>query len=223
MLKNIGKSFVVCCATTLLVVFVGFKTVEATSELYYSEQEIEALFGHLDEQDSIIIRPGGTISHGESYTYELSNPDEKTYYNSDTDPEATTVGELKKRYRNTPRTILEAGATLNRTSPSGQVVELRGGAYDQPTSGFGGPGWRFANYLYKPADNTGGPYLKWSVFYDSAYIGDSGQAWNTYYGSPSGTALYPSDAPRYLTGSGSITTYYTFAPIQGSYYFVENR
>jgi|GEM_PF-3043047 hypothetical protein len=204
-------------------VFLFSETVSANS-LYFSEQEIADIFGNADDNDSVIFTPEGTYLHGKAVTYDSNDPEgEKRYDDSETDASAITIKVLKEKYRTTPKDLLHLEAEqFNRETPPTVERSLPGGSYELSGS-FSGSFWRFANVLYKPAPNTGGPYLKWSVYIDSAYIGDSGQAWNTYYGSPSGTALYPTDFGRYLTGAGNLTTYYTKNPIHGAHYFVENR
>ncbi|MGG5341190.1 hypothetical protein [Enterococcus sp. AZ192] len=188
--------------------------------MYYTEEEIEGRFFGMENEKSVIITPEGGILHGEMTVYD-SDDQVIEYYNSETDPDATTVAKLKYKFRNTPKNLLDVGVAPRVARPASGPPKVLSYGGEYISNKFSGSGWQFAGYLFKPATGTGN-FLRWSTYNDSGRVGDEAQAWSTYNGGLAGNVLDPGPA-RWFTGANAVTTYYSFNPVNGSFYFVANK
>ncbi|MBZ6003940.1 hypothetical protein KII95_07925 [Leuconostoc gelidum subsp. aenigmaticum] len=80
-----------------------------------------------------------------------------------------------------------------------------------------GSGWRYARYWFYPANNTGGPYLRWAAHGDSGVVID---AWS----SPSTSTVINDGQVKYLAGPfiTNVTSFASYNPARYSYYYVGN-
>lgn len=75
--------------------------------------------------------------------------------------------------------------------------------------------------MFRPADGTG-YYLRWTSINDSGHVGSYDNAVNTMNGTTQGMELQVGISRSYQNGySGQI--YYTYNPLSGTKYYVENR
>lgn len=136
-----------------------------------------------------------------------------------------TVKELKQQNKKDPTVsgdkLFNNGITLFRgPSPYGVSVRYLANGEAYRSEPFSGSGWRFSGYRFYPASGTGG-YLAWTSSGDDGRVGDLGQAISTYKGSLAGTALYAREGRKYIWSQNGML-YYTFNPVSGTRYVVEN-
>lgn len=88
------------------------------------------------------------------------------------------------------------------------------------SSEFSGTGWRFGGYFFK-ASSGSGTYLRWTSYKDAGRIGNYSEAVGTKNGSLQGTVIEKNQT-QYVSRGGSGMIYYTYSPLQGTYYYVVN-
>lgn len=88
---------------------------------------------------------------------------------------------------------------------------------------FSGKGWRFSNIKFRAADGMG-TWLRWTAIGDGGCVGNEYEAYQTY---KSGQAISRKGLAKgqvaYVDGKGSWLFYYTYDPVAGSGYLVENK
>lgn len=136
-----------------------------------------------------------------------------------------TVKELKKQNRKdstvSGNELFNNNITPFRApTPNGTTVRYLANGEAYRSEAFSGSGWRFSGYRFYPASGTGG-YLAWTSIKDDGRVGDLGQAGSTYAGHLAGTALYAREGRKYIWSQNGML-YYTFNPISGTRYVVEN-
>lgn len=200
------------------------------NETHAAERKDKPLSGSVTEQEiqnrysdnaKILILPEGGFLHGEMIETSIKTGKVVASYNSETDPNAITWGEIKDKLtdqlsKNPNNPGLLAGQLRGATPPS----TVRGLAYGASYSSnlFSGSGWRFAGYLFK-AINSVGPLLRWESHNDNGVIGTETQAWNTLDSGYAEGTLINKNAYLYLNGT---KCYYNHNPQNGTYYWVGN-
>ena len=86
---------------------------------------------------------------------------------------------------------------------------------------FSGSGWRFSGYQFVADPNTG-YYLKWTTYIDDGRVGSASYANDTLRGQTRGAEIYK-DQSKYISYGPNGQIYYTYNPINGTYYRVENN
>lgn len=104
-------------------------------------------------------------------------------------------------------------------SPPTQRWVLALGA-EYKSSAFSGSGWRFSGYMFAPEPSSG-YYLLWTSYGDDGRVGSLDQAYATLNGSLQGDIIY-NGSPTYINKGTLSHVYYTFNPVNGSYYYVQN-
>lgn len=183
---------------------------------------IEQLFNDFDDSDELIELPNGGYLYGQGeakvyeypdyvegnmnpvYTFDISNSDS-----------IVTVKEAKKEMEENVNQIQQRGSSV----PT-QVLQLAAGqVYISNT--FSGSGWRFSGYQFV-ADPSTGYYLKWTTYVDDGRVGNASLAMNTLKGQISGIEIYKNQS-KYINYGPNGQIYYTYSPINGTYYRVENN
>lgn len=214
----------------LLVLF----SVSLSQQTVFAQDNVEDIvekqFEKSDDEDSILALPNGGFLHGEANIYSMDNPNEViATIDTDNDTNAITVAEAKEIaediVKKGTQTALLNPTGINplsrRKTPATNVWELKG-RESYFSQSFSGRGWVFAGYFFRPAPNTGGPYLKWHTYVDSGVVGGLNHANYTYRtGNINGTIIYP-NSPKYVSGSYTETTYFTKDPLPGTFYLVAN-
>lgn len=111
---------------------------------------------------------------------------------------------------------------LRAASPHGQTgkVLARNETYVSDT--FSGSGWRFSNLKFIAANGTG-TWLRWTSINDGGRVGHYDAALDTYQGrSIRGTALQTGQS-KYVDTQGDWLYYFTYNPVNGTKYMVENK
>lgn len=189
------------------------------------------LFGTLEESDSILKLPDGGYLHGEAYDVAADDPNKIiATYNSETDSNETTVGEvidLVEEYNETS-SLERVGVTPRVATPpktsSYRVLQAGGQYWSQA---FSGSGWQFSGLGFLPAAGTG-KYLGWQASKDDGNVGGPNQANSTWGGVYSGSPLYVSAGYSYKTpqdyhpGFPYVMIFYSYNPVPGSTYYVAN-
>lgn len=188
-------------------------------------------FAGLDDNASILILPDGSYIHGHATVADIGAPDKVfVTYDSETDSHATTVGAIKAGTNDADSQyyvlhqlnngVSTGGITILAATPpaASKVTTLDAGDVVR-SNAFSASGWRFGETLYKSKDNTG-PYLKWHSMLDSGVVGSCQQALNT---NATGTVYGTSIAKNSYAYVSGTNVYYTYNPVNGSYYIVENN
>lgn len=185
----------------------------------------DEIFSDLKDTDLVLEMPEGGFLYGQATEYSADNMNKViAKYDSETDPNSVTVAEakeiLKKDYlsaREDDTNIVPYGAA---PPASNRVRELEYGK-KYYSAYFTGKGWRFSDVQWKAAPGTG-DYLEWSSLVDSGRVGSYGEAYATYKdGLLLGTVI---NEGTYVWNSegGQGQVYFTFNPISGTQYYVEN-
>lgn len=183
---------------------------------------IERLFDGFEDTDELIKLPNGgyLYGQGQAKVYEYldyldGNMEPTVIYEISGNDNKITVEEAKKEMENNVRIPQQRGSSV----PT-QVMQLAAGqVYISNT--FSGSGWRFSGYQFLANPNTG-YYLKWTTYADDGRVGNASMAMNTLKGQLSGIAIYKNQSKSINYGpNGQI--YYTYNPVNGTYYRVENN
>ncbi|EGO2575350.1 hypothetical protein F6324_001549 [Enterococcus faecalis] len=220
------KFFIRFTSVGLLSLFFS-PIVTSAAELKQSPPDIDSVETFLDKMqadEKIAVLPDGSIVSGNGI--EIIDPDTQNVV-AVVEPETSPLSITVEEYRNKQKYSLNEDLTtslIRRGSPApnnkNYNIMVRKDTYLTSNS-FSSRGWRFAGYNYFPQSGTGA-YLLWYTFKDSAMIGSISEARNTYRtGIAHGISVYPG-SPRYHTGPGNLTTYYTYNPIPGASYLVAN-
>ncbi|MCT4403852.1 hypothetical protein EFT43_02705 [Leuconostoc falkenbergense] len=147
------------------------------------------------------------------------------------DPKTTSykVTTVKEAQQNQRKQALKSGIQVFASLPNGDpspsptskpvtqsIITLKA---NQSFSGTmqGGSGWRYARYWFSPADNTGGPYLRWESHGDSGLVNNPWSVAATSTVVNNGQAVYV--AGPYIT---NLTSFQSYNPAKYSYYYVGN-
>ena len=213
---------ILCLALAVLLVNPIFAVSAADNN--YNEQAIDDLFEGMNDTDKVLEMPEGGFLFGKAEIYDAEDESIKLgEYNSSTDRRSITVKDAKEQLieENQNPSKVQARAT---SVPSQTMVLAPGLVYI--SNRFSGSGWRVGGYRFKSAGN--GIWLKWSTFIDDGRVGDSGDV-DKQLRNPAaqfGLALYKG-YPQYICGGMTVaeheTIYFTYNPINGTYYRVENN
>lgn len=185
-------------------------------------REIEMLFSGLDDNESVIELPNGGYIYGNG---EVKIFDYLDYiegklvpietYDLNKDINKITVEDAKQQLyiaKDIPRTRGSSVPT--------QVMQLSAGQI-YISKAFSGSGWRFSGYQFVADPNTG-YYLKWTTYIDDGRVGSAPYANDTLRGQTHGIEIYKGQ-PKYISYGPNGQIYYTYNPINGTYYRVENN
>lgn len=75
--------------------------------------------------------------------------------------------------------------------------------------------------IFFKASSGSGTYLRWTSYKDAGRVGNYSEAVGTKNGSLQGTVIGKNQT-QYVSRGGSGMIYYTYSPIQGTYYYVVN-
>ena len=138
-----------------------------------------------------------------------------------------TAGEMKYSAQNSNSQTFSGDVLFNNQSspfrnktPYYQWEKVLGANQYYESQSFGGAGWQFSGFKFKPANGTGA-YLAWRAIGDSGMVGSPAQAASTYTGRSQGVAIYPGKR-QYIDCEGDWCLFYSFNPAGGSKYIVEN-
>ena len=202
-----------------LLAMTNATTATSVKAAYYPGDDYVAptgdFFDDIDD-DRVLPMPDGGFLHGEIIEVDAEDHSKVLgIYNSSLDPNAVTVEEAKKMIEEGKKNV---SFTPYANYPSTSVRYL--GANDKYLSDeFSGTGWRFGHYYFLPTVGTG-DFLLWTSFVDGGRVGNFSQAYDTLQGNLSGKELLPSVATWCNTPNGQ--QYYTYNPINGTYYVVSN-
>ncbi len=219
MLNVLKKTLVFAVATALCfpVEMIHAKEKEGLTE-EEAEQIAERMFSDLDDNDKVLKTEDGGYLYGEAYITSIDNDEVLYTLNSETDPNSQTVesakAEVVDSWLNEDTGIQPRAAT----TPSQRMVLGPGDAYRSGT--FSGSGWRFSGYMFAPRPDTG-YYLLWTSYGDDGRVGNLTEAQNTLNGSIQGDCIY-NGTPTYINKATLSHVYYTYNPVAGSYYLVQN-
>lgn len=215
-----------CLGLFLMLGMISLPIIDVQAAQYHepinTEEMINDSFAGLDDTDLVLEMPEGGFLYGEATEYLTDAPNVViANYNSETDPNSITVAEaktiLKEDAAKDEQVIIPYGAT----SPTADRLRQLPYGSRYVSSIFTGNGWRFADVQWKAGPNSGGEYLKWSSLVDGGRVGSYGEAYATYTGSLQGTAINV-NTWVWNTEYGQGQIYYTFNPISGTQYVVEN-
>lgn len=213
------------CITFILLMF-SFFTCTTNSiwaqEINNNAEIIEQLFNDFEDTDELIELPNGgyLYGQGEAKVYEYldyidGNADPIEVYDVSNNENKITVKEVKEEMKNNVGNVQQRGSSV----PT-QVMQLAAGqVYVSNT--FSGSGWRFSGYQFV-ADPSTGYYLKWTTYVDDGRVGNASLAMNTLKGQISGIEVYKNQS-KYINYGPNGQIYYTYNPINGTYYRVENN
>lgn len=214
--------FVSCIFFSLLISLFWINSVFALEgEVNYvlSEEQINEEFVGLDDNQTVVALADGGIIFNVDRNHVFSDDEARV-----NEGYVATVGQLKEEYKTKefvtsvsviPAQILPQASGLVskcRTLNSGEVYR---------SAKFSGRGWRFSGQGYRPAPGTGG-YLGWRTYNDDGRVGSYNQASRTLGGNPTGTILYRGARRYILCQSDQPYYYYTYSPVTGTYYEVDN-
>lgn len=185
-------------------------------------REIEMLFSGLDDNESVIELPNGGYIYGNG---EVKIFDYLDYiegklvpietYDLNKDINKITVEDAKQQL------YIVKDIPMNRgSSVPTQVMQLSAGQI-YISKAFSGSGWRFSGYQFVADPNTG-YYLKWTTYIDDGRVGSASYANDTLRGQTHGIEIYKGQ-PKYISYGPNGQIYYTYNPINGTYYRVENN
>lgn len=212
------------CITFILLMFSVFTcTIYSIRAQEINNAEIiEQLFNDFEDTDELIELPNGgyLYGQGEAKVYEYldyidGNADPIEVYKVSNNENKITVKEAKEEMKNNVGNVQQRGSSV----PT-QVMQLAAGqVYVSNT--FSGSGWRFSGYQFV-ADPSTGYYLKWTTYVDDGRVGNASLAMNTLKGQISGIEIYKNQS-KYINYGPNGQIYYTYDPINGTYYRVENN
>ncbi len=185
-------------------------------------REIEMLFSGLDDNESVIELPNGGYIYGNG---EVKIFDYLDYiegklvpietYDLNKDINKITVEDAKQQLYIAKDIPMTRGSSV----PT-QVMQLSAGQI-YISKAFSGSGWRFSGYQFVADPNTG-YYLKWTTYIDDGRVGSASYANDTLRGQTHGIEIYKGQ-PKYISYGPNGQIYYTYNPINGTYYRVENN
>lgn len=185
-------------------------------------REIEMLFSGLDDNESVIGLPNGGYIYGNG---EVKIFDYLDYiegklvpietYDLNKDINKITVEDAKQQLYIAKDIPMTRGSSV----PT-QVMQLSAGQI-YISKAFSGSGWRFSGYQFVADPNTG-YYLKWTTYIDDGRVGSASYANDTLRGQTHGIEIYKGQ-PKYISYGPNGQIYYTYNPINGTYYRVENN
>ena len=185
-------------------------------------REIEMLFSGLDDNESVIELPNGGYIYGNG---EVKIFDYLDYiegklvpietYDLNKDINKITVEAAKQQLYIAKDIPMTRGSSV----PT-QVMQLSAGQI-YISKAFSGSGWRFSGYQFVADPNTG-YYLKWTTYIDDGRVGSASYANDTLRGQTHGIEIYKGQ-PKYISYGPNGQIYYTYNPINGTYYRVENN
>ena len=185
-------------------------------------REIEMLFSGLDDNESVIELPNGGYIYGNG---EVKIFDYLDYiegklvpietYDLNKDINKITVEDAKQQLYIAKDIPMTRGSSV----PT-QVMQLSAGQI-YISKAFSGSGWRFSGYQFVADPNTG-YYLKWTTYTDDGRVGSASYANDTLRGQTHGIEIYKGQ-PKYISYGPNGQIYYTYNPINGTYYRVENN
>ena len=185
-------------------------------------REIEMLFSGLDDNESVIELPNGGYIYGNG---EVKIFDYLDYiegklvpietYDLNKDINKITVEDAKQQLYIAKDIPMTRGSSV----PT-QVMQLSAGQI-YISKAFSGSGWRFSGYQFVADPNTG-YYLKWITYIDDGRVGSASYANDTLRGQTHGIEIYKGQ-PKYISYGPNGQIYYTYNPINGTYYRVENN
>ncbi|WP_296240979.1 hypothetical protein [uncultured Faecalicoccus sp.] len=217
-MKTIRNLLSIILASFLLMPGVPVFAAERMS-LEDAEELVDQMFDDMEGSEKVLEMPDGGFLYGEAYIAPAEDITEVLIsYDSETDPDSKTVEETKidlidDLVNGTP-TIQPRGASV----PTQNYVLGPGAVYK--SSPFSGAGWRFSGYMFAPRPDTG-YYLLWTSYGDDARVGDIVQARNTLNGTIQGEIIY-NGVSKYINKATLSHVYYTYNPVDGSYYVVAN-
>lgn len=176
------------------------------------------LFGDLNDNDKVVELEDGGFLYGEATVTDENDPTfEPVEYNSFDDPNSITVKDAKKIIQEGSASNFARGSNVPDSST--KTLTLKPNSHYQ-SSEFSGTGWRFGGYFFK-ASSGSGTYLRWTSYKDAGRIGNYSEAVGTKNGSLQGTVIEKNQT-QYVSRGGSGMIYYTYSPLQGTYYYVVN-
>lgn len=185
-------------------------------------REIEMLFSGLDDNESVIELPNGGYIYGNG---EVKIFDYLDYiegklvpietYDLNKDLNKITVEDAKQQLYIAKDIPMTRGSSV----PT-QVMQLSAGQI-YISKAFSGSGWRFSGYQFVADPNTS-YYLKWTTYIDDGRVGSASYANDTLRGQTHGIEIYKGQ-PKYISYGPNGQIYYTYNPINGTYYRVENN
>lgn len=205
-----------------LVAALGFTTCSVFAEELdtkpKSHENTEVLFGDLNDNDKVVELEDGGFLYGEATITDENDPTfEPVEYNSFDDPNSITVKEAKKIILDGSASNFARGSNVPDSST--KILILKPNSHYQ-SSEFSGTGWRFGGYFFKTSSGSG-TYLRWTSYKDAGRVGNYSEAVGTKNGSLQGTVIGKNQT-QYVSRGGSGMIYYTYSPIQGTYYYVVN-
>lgn len=200
--------FLVFAVLSALVV--NFKSASA-AEMKDITSNIEST---IKDSDLAVKLPNGGYVIGDGTATITEEDGTKTEVNAKTTNfPVMTIKEMKEdmqRPQKTPR----------RDSPPTSVLTLDVNEH-YVSSNFSGSGWRYGGYYFKPI-NGSGDYLLWETYVDAGRAGDGDDLTHNFLqGWLTGMPLSVGH-PKYVTGIGYSTAYFTFNPKNGTHYMVSN-
>ena len=185
-------------------------------------REIEMLFSGLDDNESVIELPNGGYIYGNGEVkifdyldYIEGNLVPIETYDLNKDINKITVEDAKQQLYIAKDIPMTRGSSV----PT-QVMQLSAGQI-YISKVFCGSGWRFSGYQFVADPNTG-YYLKWTTYIDDGRVGSASYANDTLRGQTHGIEIYKGQ-PKYISYGPNGQIYYTYNPINGTYYRVENN
>lgn len=169
----------------------------------------------------MVLEVDGGYLYGECYLYDSNNNLIKEF-NSQTSHNSITVAEARKQIREKEKKdkISLYGAYPPDPDKSNTLLVLKANAKYE-SSDFSGSGWRFSGKRFLPESGTG-DYLRWTSYIDGGRVGNYNEAYATKNGKEQGTIVNAGQSV-YVNRNGSAQIYYTYNPISGTKYLVENR
>lgn len=199
-----------------LVAALGFTTCSVFAEELgakpVNQENTEVLFGDLNDNDKVVELEDGGFLYGEATVTDENDPT-----NSFDDPNSITVKDAKKIIQEGSASNFARGSNVPDSST--KTLTLKPNSHYQ-SSEFSGTGWRFGGYFFK-ASSGSGTYLRWTSYKDAGRIGNYSEAVGTKNGSLQGTVIEKNQT-QYVSRGGSGMIYYTYSPLQGTYYYVVN-
>ena len=202
-----------------LLAMTNATTATSVKAAYYPGDDYVAptgdFFDDIDD-DRVLPMPDGGFLHGEIIEVDAEDHSKVLgIYNSSLDPNAVTVEEAKKMIEEGKKNV---SFTPYANYPSTSVRYL--GANDKYLSDeFSGTGWRFGHYYFLPTVGTG-DYLKWQSINDGGRVGNFSMAYGTLNGTLSGQEIQANSWVWCNIPNGQ--QYYTYNPLSGTRYLVNN-
>lgn len=179
----------------------------------------ENMFSDLDNNEKVLMLPDGGYLHGSGFITDSENSDQIiAEYNSETDPNSITVQEAKAQVVNSIKNDTSIIQPRAATVPTQNFTLAANASYR--SSNFSGSGWRFGGYRFYPEPSSG-YYLLWTSYGDDARVGNTWEATQTLNGTISGTTIY-NNVSTYVNKGTLGQIYYSYNPVNDSYYIVAN-